>query len=145
MRTTADRTLTITVACVATAMLILDISVVNTALSDIAADLDAELSGLQWVVDAYTLPLAATVLTAGVLADRHGRRRWFGLGLALFTIASCCARGAGPRRLDHVRDRACAHRPGEPDDRGARESARRLRRDHRSGVRDRPVRRRRAD
>jgi len=88
MSTTPDRTLTIAVACLATAMLILDISVVNTALSDIASGLDAELSGLQWVVDAYTLPLAATVLTAGVLADRHGRRRWFGLGLALFTIAS---------------------------------------------------------
>ena len=84
----ADRTLTIAVACVATAMLILDISIVNTALSDIASGLGAELSGLQWVVDAYTLPLAATVLTAGVLADRQGRRRWFGLGLALFTIAS---------------------------------------------------------
>jgi EmrB/QacA subfamily drug resistance transporter len=79
---------TIAVACLATAMLMLDISVVNTALSDIASDLDTGLSGLQWVVDAYTLPLAATVLTAGALADRSGRRRAFMLGLGLFTAAS---------------------------------------------------------
>ena len=61
----ASRTVTIAVACLATAMLMLDISVVNTALSDIATGLDTGLSGLQWVVDAYTIPLAATVLTAG--------------------------------------------------------------------------------
>ncbi len=89
MRTTStQRTLTILVACLATAMLMLDISVVNTAISDIASSLHASLSGLQWVVDAYTLPLAATVLTAGVLADRGGRRRWFVTGLGLFTAAS---------------------------------------------------------
>lgn len=69
-------------------MLMLDISVVNTAITNIASNLHASLSGLQWVVDAYTLPLAATVLTAGVLADRGGRRRWFMAGLALFTVAS---------------------------------------------------------
>ena len=51
---------TLAVVCAATAMLMLDIAVVNTALSDIAADLDTGLSGLQWVVDAYTLALAAT-------------------------------------------------------------------------------------
>jgi EmrB/QacA subfamily drug resistance transporter len=83
-----QRTLTILVACLATAMLMLDISVVNTAISDIASSLHASLSGLQWVIDAYTLPLAATVLTAGVLADRGGRRRWFVAGLGLFTAAS---------------------------------------------------------
>ena len=66
---------TLAVVCAATAMLMLDIAVVNTALSDIAADLTPASSGLQWVVDAYTLALAATVLTAGALADRLGRRR----------------------------------------------------------------------
>ena len=74
--------------CAATAMLMLDIAVVNTALSAIAADLDTGLSGLQWVVDAYTLTLAATVITAGSLADRFGRRRLFGIGLGLFTATS---------------------------------------------------------
>jgi EmrB/QacA subfamily drug resistance transporter len=79
---------TLTVVCAATAMLMLDIAVVNTALSTIAADLDTGLSGLQWVVDAYTLSLAATVITAGSLADRFGRRRLFVIGLALFTAMS---------------------------------------------------------
>jgi EmrB/QacA subfamily drug resistance transporter len=79
---------TLVVVCAATAMLMLDIAVVNTALSRIAEDLDTGLSGLQWVVDAYTLALASTVLTAGSLADRLGRRRVFMFGLALFTTAS---------------------------------------------------------
>ncbi len=69
-------------------MLMLDISVINTALSSIARGLDTGLSGLQWVVDAYTIPLAATVLTAGAIADRLGRRRLFILGLAIFTASS---------------------------------------------------------
>jgi MFS family permease len=77
-------------------MLMLDIAVVNTALSRIAEDLDAGLGGLQWVVDAYTLALAATVLTFGSLADRFGRRRLFTAGLALFTLASAaCAASTG--------------------------------------------------
>ena len=68
---------TLAVVCVATAMLMLDIAVVNTALSKIADDLNTGLHGLQWIVDAYTLALASTVLTAGSLADRFGRRRLF--------------------------------------------------------------------
>jgi MFS family permease len=64
---------TLTVVCAATAMLMLDIAVVNTALSAIAADLDTGLPGLQWVIDAYTLTLAATVITAALLI--RGPRR----------------------------------------------------------------------
>jgi EmrB/QacA subfamily drug resistance transporter len=79
---------TLAVVCAATAMLMLDIAVVNTALSNIAADLHTGLSGLQWVVDAYTLALAAVVLTAGSLADRLGRRFMFTIGLSIFTGAS---------------------------------------------------------
>jgi EmrB/QacA subfamily drug resistance transporter len=83
---------TLVVVCAATAMLMLDIAVVNTALSAIAADLDTGLGGLQWIVDAYTLPLAATVLTAGALADRFGHRRLLAIGLAMFTVTSvACA------------------------------------------------------
>ena len=55
---------TLAVVCLATAVLMLDIAVVNTALPHIASDLHASLSGLQWVVDAYTLALASVVLTA---------------------------------------------------------------------------------
>ncbi|MEA2386814.1 MAG: hypothetical protein QOJ22_988, partial [Thermoleophilaceae bacterium] len=78
--------------CAATAMLMLDIAVVNTALPRIGEDLQTGLTGLQWVVDAYTLALATVVLSAGALADRLGRRRLFAWGLALFTVASlACA------------------------------------------------------
>lgn len=83
--------LTLTVVSLATAMLMLDIAVVNTALPQIARDLDTGLSGLQWVVDSYTLALASVVLSAGFLADRLGRRRLFYVGLSLFTVTSLVA------------------------------------------------------
>jgi len=86
---------TLAVVCAATAILMLDIAVVNTALSAIAADLDTGLHGLQWVVDAYTLALATAVLTAGSLADRFGRRRLFAWGIAVFTASSALCATAG--------------------------------------------------
>jgi EmrB/QacA subfamily drug resistance transporter len=82
---------TLGVVAVATFMLILDITVVNTALPAIEQDLHASFTDLQWVVDAYTLTLAAVVLTAGSLADRLGRRRVFAIGLGIFSIASLVA------------------------------------------------------
>ena len=83
---------TLAAVCAATAVLMLDIAVVNTALSDIADDLNTGLGGLQWVVDAYTLSLATVVLSAGALADRLGRRKLFVIGLVLFTACSvACA------------------------------------------------------
>jgi EmrB/QacA subfamily drug resistance transporter len=88
---TRTQKLTLAVVSLATAMLMLDIAVVNTALSDIAADLNTGLSGLQWVVDAYTLALASVVLSAGFLADRLGRRRLFYVGLGIFTATSVVA------------------------------------------------------
>jgi EmrB/QacA subfamily drug resistance transporter len=82
---------TLIAVSVATFMLLLDITVVNTALPSIQEDLNATFTDLQWVVDAYTLPLAALVLTAGVLADRLGRRRVFAAGLGIFTVGSLLA------------------------------------------------------
>ena len=90
--------MTVVAACLATAMLMLDISVINTALSDIASGLDTGLSGLQWLVDAYTIPLAATVLTAGAIADRLGRRKLFIIGLSIFTAELGALRGGGRNR-----------------------------------------------
>jgi EmrB/QacA subfamily drug resistance transporter len=90
-----NRVVTIGVACLATAMLMLDISVINTALSKIAHGLHTGLGGLQWLVDAYTIPLAATVLTAGAIADRFGRRRLFLVGLIVFTASSALCGAAG--------------------------------------------------
>ncbi len=82
---------TLIAVSVATFMLLLDITVVNTALPSIAKDLGASFNDLQWVVDAYTLALAAVVLTAGSLADRFGRRLLFAGGLVIFAAASLVA------------------------------------------------------
>jgi EmrB/QacA subfamily drug resistance transporter len=79
---------TLIAVCVATFMLLLDITVVNVALPDIERDLKASFAELQWVVDAYALMLATLTLTAGSLADLLGRRIVFATGLGLFTVAS---------------------------------------------------------
>jgi EmrB/QacA subfamily drug resistance transporter len=92
---------TLIAVCVATFMLLLDVTIVNVALPEIQRDLDAEFSDLQWVIDAYALMLAALLLTAGALADLLGRRRVFVLGLALFTAASLlCALAGTPLVLN---------------------------------------------
>src|SRR5437868_12096914 len=79
---------TLIAVCVAIFMLLLDITVVNVALPDLARSLHASFTDLQWVVDAYALALATCVLNAGSLADMLGRKRVFVCGLALFTGAS---------------------------------------------------------
>jgi EmrB/QacA subfamily drug resistance transporter len=95
---------TLAVVCLATAVLMLDIAVVNTALPHIASDLNAGLGGLQWVVDAYTLALASVVLTAGSVADRIGRKRVFSVGMVLFTVSSiACAMAGSIEFLDVAR------------------------------------------
>jgi DHA2 family methylenomycin A resistance protein-like MFS transporter len=66
----------------------LDVTVVNVALPQIASSLSVHVSGLQWVVDAYTLPFAVLMLSAGVLGDRFGSRRAYLIGLAIFAAAS---------------------------------------------------------
>jgi EmrB/QacA subfamily drug resistance transporter len=80
--------LTLAVVCVAVFMLLLDITIVNVALPDIGRSLHADFSDLQWVIDAYSLTLAAFLLTAGSLGDLMGRRRVFVVGLAIFSLAS---------------------------------------------------------
>ena len=89
---------------IATFMLLLDITVVNVALPDIQRELGASLSSLQWVVDAYTLTLAAFLLTAGSLGDRLGRRRVFSIGFGIFTFASfLCGISGDPTLLNLAR------------------------------------------
>ncbi|MEP9393487.1 MFS transporter [Gordonia sp. VNK1] len=84
--------MTLGVSCAATAMLMLDIAVVNTALPAIAREFDADFAALKWVIDGYTLALATIVLSAGAWADRIGRRRVFLIGAVVFTAASAsCA------------------------------------------------------
>jgi len=79
---------TLAAVCTGVFMLLLDITIVNVALPDIQRELDASLSDLQWVIDAYALSLAALLLTAGSLADLFGRRRVYVIGLVLFTVGS---------------------------------------------------------
>jgi len=79
---------TLIAVCVTTFMLLLDITIVNVALPSIQHRLKADLTGLQWVVDAYALALAALILTAGALADRFGRRLLFTFGVVVFSSAS---------------------------------------------------------
>ncbi|WUI02300.1 MFS transporter [Spirillospora sp. NBC_00431] len=72
--------------------IMLDMLVVTTALSTIRTGLGASAETLEWTVNAYTLPLAALLMTASVLGDRYGRRRLLIIGLAVLTAASAaCA------------------------------------------------------
>ncbi|WP_281897501.1 MFS transporter [Phytohabitans aurantiacus] len=81
--------------CLAQFMVILDVTVVNVALPDLAADLRLDRSALTWVVTAYTLCFGGLMLFGGRLADLLGRRRMFLAGLLVFTIASLGAGLAG--------------------------------------------------
>ncbi|MEU7281246.1 MFS transporter [Streptomyces sp. NPDC045431] len=74
--------------CLAQFMLILDVTVVNVALPDMAADLSLDRATLTWVVTAYTLCFGGLMLLGGRLADALGARRTLLAGLALFTAAS---------------------------------------------------------
>jgi EmrB/QacA subfamily drug resistance transporter len=66
----------------------LDVTIVNVALPSIRVDLHASISGLQWIIDGYTLVLASFLLLSGSAADRLGRRRTFVVGLSIFVVAS---------------------------------------------------------
>ncbi len=95
---------TLVLVCVATFMLLLDITIVNVALPSIQEDLNASFSSLQWVVDAYALTLASFLLVAGSLGDRLGRRRIFAIGLGIFTFASLlCGLASDPTVLNVFR------------------------------------------
>lgn len=71
-----------------TFMLLVDVTIVNVALPDIASDLRTGLGDLQWVIDVYALALAALLLGVGSAADRFGRKRVYLLGMVLFALAS---------------------------------------------------------
>jgi EmrB/QacA subfamily drug resistance transporter len=79
---------TLIAVCTGTFMLLLDVTIVNVALPGIQASLHANFSDLQWIVDAYSLVLAALLLTTGSLGDLFGRRLLFVLGLVVFTGSS---------------------------------------------------------
>ncbi|TDD58614.1 DHA2 family efflux MFS transporter permease subunit [Kribbella antibiotica] len=80
--------LTLLVTSLGSFMVLLDGSIIFVALHEIQKDLGGALSQLQWTVDAYTLPFAALMLTAGTLGDRLGRKKVFLAGLVLFVLGS---------------------------------------------------------
>jgi len=82
----------------------MDATIVNVALPDMRSDLGASLSGLQWVIDAYTIVIASFLILGGSTADRFGRRRVFQVGIALFTLGSLlCSLAVGVGSLVSAR------------------------------------------
>lgn len=74
--------------CLGTFMLLIDVTIVNVALPQMAVDLHTSFTALQWVVDGYALSLAVLLLGAGALGDRSGHRRLYLAGLGVFALAS---------------------------------------------------------
>jgi EmrB/QacA subfamily drug resistance transporter len=80
--------LVLAICCTSVVLMAMDGTIVNVALPSIRHDFASQTSGLQWVIDAYTLVIASLLMLSGSLADRFGRRRTFQLGLSLFTLGS---------------------------------------------------------
>ncbi|MFG3026543.1 MFS transporter [Streptomyces sp. NPDC048254] len=84
----SNRAVLLTVACLGQFMVLLDNTIVGAALPDMQHRLHTQLTGLQWIVDAYVLLVAMLLLSGGVFADRFGRKRVYLTGVAVFTAAS---------------------------------------------------------
>jgi EmrB/QacA subfamily drug resistance transporter len=78
----------LSICCLSLLLVGMDVTIVNVALPAIQHDLHATLSGLQWIVDAYTLVVASLLMLSGSMSDRFGRRRVFQIGLVLFISGS---------------------------------------------------------
>jgi EmrB/QacA subfamily drug resistance transporter len=94
-RPSSPAALTLAAAVLGFFVITLDAVVVNVALPSIRGDFGGGITGLQWVVDGYTLMFAALLLWAGALSDRIGARRGFAAGLTLFVVASAAC-GVAP-------------------------------------------------
>lgn len=81
----------IVVACLAVSLVVAAMAALNTALPDIARDLHASNSQMTWIIDGYTLILAALLLPAGAIGDQFGRRPILMIGLVVFGLASLAA------------------------------------------------------
>jgi EmrB/QacA subfamily drug resistance transporter len=87
----ARRWYTLAVLCLSLLIIVVDSTIVNVALPTFSRQLHASSSGLQWIVDAYTLTFAALLLLAGTIADRYGRHYALAGGLATFAAGSLAA------------------------------------------------------
>ncbi|MFE7509987.1 MFS transporter [Streptomyces sp. NPDC057540] len=84
----SSRAVLLTVTCLGQFMVLLDNTIVGAALPDMQHRLHTQLTGLQWIVDAYVLLVAMLLLSGGVFADRFGRKRVYLTGVVVFTVAS---------------------------------------------------------
>src|SRR3954471_10505569 len=88
------------ICCTSLLMVSMDTTIVNVALPALRSDLGTSTSGLQWVIDAYTMVVASLLMLSGSLADRFGRRRTFQIGMVVFTGASAlCSAAPGLHSL----------------------------------------------
>jgi EmrB/QacA subfamily drug resistance transporter len=91
---------TLVVLCLSVFLVVVDNTIVNTALPTLARDLDAGTSQLQWIVDAYTLAVAGLLLIGGALGDRYGRHRLLAGGLVVLGAgAGLAALATNPEQL----------------------------------------------
>src|SRR5213596_3322875 len=91
---------TLVATILASAMTFIDGTVVNVALPALQAGLDATITDVQWVIEAYALFLGALILVGGSMGDQFGRRRVFLAGVSFFTVASiACGLAMSPRLL----------------------------------------------
>ncbi len=95
MGSSTSRWLALAALCFAELLVMVDNSIVNVALPTLARDLNAGISGLQWIVDAYTLVFAGLLLTGGYLGDRFGHRRMLLAGIGGFAVVSVLAAASG--------------------------------------------------
>ncbi|MFI8764127.1 MFS transporter [Streptomyces sp. NPDC053792] len=84
----SHRVVLLTVTCLGQFMVLLDNTIVGAALPDMQHRLHTQLTGLQWIVDAYVLLVAMLLLSGGIFADRFGRKRVYLTGVVVFTAAS---------------------------------------------------------
>jgi EmrB/QacA subfamily drug resistance transporter len=84
----SKRAVLLTVTCLGQFMVLLDNTIVGAALPDMQRQLHIQLTGLQWIVDAYVLLVAMLLLSGGIFADRFGRKRVYLTGVVVFTAAS---------------------------------------------------------
>src|ERR687890_1814925 len=99
--TTDNRTrwLALYVLCLASLMIVLDVTIVGVALPSIREDLGFSETSLAWVVNAYLLTFGGFLLLGGRLGDLFGHRRLFLVGITLFTIASLACGLAGSQEV----------------------------------------------
>lgn len=91
----ARRNVILATCCLSLLMVAMDSTIVNVALPSIREDLQASVSNLQWIIDAYTIVLASFLILGGSTADRFGRRRVFQIGLVVFSAGSLLCSLAG--------------------------------------------------